>query len=74
MLHTGGSISMGQGTKNPNRYGWVSLLKSWAELAFGNATSVRNSALGATPSAYFTLCLDLALDPDVDVVFSEFIL
>ena len=46
----------------------------WAGPAFGGNTSVRNGCIPGTPSAYMVVCMDMSVDQDVDIVFSEYIL
>jgi len=69
----GGSISYGHGATQKGRTDWVSVFQKYLATAFRNVT-LRNGCIPGTPSAYMVVCLDMSVDPDVDVVFSEYIL
>lgn len=69
----GGSISTGHGESDEQVTAWIPTFKRWLERAFPGI-SVRNGCIAGTPSAYMVVCLEMSVDPDVDVVFSEYIL
>ncbi|GAX81959.1 hypothetical protein CEUSTIGMA_g9387.t1 [Chlamydomonas eustigma] len=69
----GGSISFGTGTSKVGETDWVSIVEKWAVKVFGNVT-VRNGCIPGTLSAYMAVCLDMSVDQDVDIVFSEYVL
>ncbi|GFR47718.1 hypothetical protein Agub_g9472 [Astrephomene gubernaculifera] len=69
----GGSITCGQGTSNATQYGWFSVLGRWlVDSLPGLHVSARNGAVPATPSAFMIMCLELSVDPDVDLVLVEY--
>jgi hypothetical protein len=50
--------------------GWWAKLARFLTTAFPKTTVVaKNGAVPGTPSAYALMCLELMVDPDVDIVF-----
>ena len=69
----GGSISTGQGASSEQVTAWIPTFKRYLEKVFPGI-SVRNGCIAGTPSAYMVVCLEMSVDADADVVFSEYIL
>ncbi|GLC64085.1 hypothetical protein PLESTF_000116500 [Pleodorina starrii] len=71
----GGSVTWGQGASNRTHTGWLALVAHWLAGSFPlvNITA-RNGAVPATPASYMVMCLEHYVDPDVDLVFLEYVL
>ncbi|GAX83353.1 hypothetical protein CEUSTIGMA_g10778.t1 [Chlamydomonas eustigma] len=67
-----GSISHGHGSSRIGETDWASLLQKWASKSLQNCT-LRNGSVPGTPSAYMAMCLDMAIDQDVDIVIAEYV-
>ncbi|GFR48090.1 hypothetical protein Agub_g9777 [Astrephomene gubernaculifera] len=71
----GGSVSWGQGTRKRGEDDWFSVLSKWLLDAFPESNiTTRNGCTPGVPASYMILCLELSVDPDVDLVFVEFTL
>ncbi|GLI64554.1 hypothetical protein VaNZ11_007873 [Volvox africanus] len=71
----GGSITWGQAVMPRGEADWFSILSKWLLNAFPAASiTTRNGCTPGVPAAYMILCLELSVDPDVDLVFIEFTL
>lgn len=71
----GGSISWGQYTSKRGETDWFALVSKWMFSAFPNANiTARNGCTPGVPSPYMIMCLELSVDPDVDLVFMEYTL
>ncbi|GFR42716.1 hypothetical protein Agub_g3640 [Astrephomene gubernaculifera] len=71
----GGSISYGQFTSKRGVTDWFSVFSKWMISAFPRANiTARNGCTPGVPTPYMILCLELSVDPDVDLVFVEYTL
>ncbi|KXZ51884.1 hypothetical protein GPECTOR_11g319 [Gonium pectorale] len=71
----GGSISFGQYTSKLGETDWFSILSKWLIAAFPRANvTIRNGCTPGIPTPYMIMCLELSVDPDVDLVFMEYTL
>ncbi|GIL91193.1 hypothetical protein Vretimale_18816 [Volvox reticuliferus] len=71
----GGSVTWGQGASNRATTSWFSVVAHWLTAAFPSINiTARNGAVPATPASFMVMCLDHFVDPDVDLVFLEYIL
>lgn len=70
----GGSITNGAKASRIGKTDWFSLVGKYLQVAFPRANvTTRNGALPATPSALMNMCLEQYVDPDVDLVFVEYV-
>ncbi|GAX74670.1 hypothetical protein CEUSTIGMA_g2118.t1 [Chlamydomonas eustigma] len=71
----GGTVSAAQhGVSKRGETDWVSLIGSWISKAFkGHNITVANHAVAGSTSAKTAPCVVSMLDPEVDMVFSEFV-
>ncbi|EFJ52634.1 hypothetical protein VOLCADRAFT_85814 [Volvox carteri f. nagariensis] len=68
-------ISWGQGTSKRGVTDWFSVFASWMISAFPRANiTARNGCTPGVPTPYMIMCLELSVDPDVDLVFMEYTL
>ncbi|GFR42868.1 hypothetical protein Agub_g3859, partial [Astrephomene gubernaculifera] len=71
----GGSVSWGQSATRRGVTDWFSTLSSYMVNAFPTANiTARNGCTPGVPSSYMIMCLELSVDPDVDLVFLEYTL
>ncbi|GIL63834.1 hypothetical protein Vafri_17825 [Volvox africanus] len=71
----GGSISYGEFAHEKGRTDWFSIFAKWLISAFPRANvTARNGCTPGVPTPYMILCLELSVDPDVDLVFMEYTL
>ncbi|GIL58946.1 hypothetical protein Vafri_13943 [Volvox africanus] len=71
----GGSVTWGQGASNQTTTSWFGVMTNWLATAFPSINiTARNGAVPATPASFMVMCLDHFVDPDVDLVFLEYIL
>ncbi|KAG2485763.1 hypothetical protein HYH03_015477 [Edaphochlamys debaryana] len=71
----GGSITWGEGTSDKSRHAWFSVVSRFLVDSFPRANiTCRNGAVPATPSAFMVMCLEHSVDPDVDLVFVEYLI
>ncbi|KAG2434505.1 hypothetical protein HYH02_012172 [Chlamydomonas schloesseri] len=71
----GGSISWGQFTSKRGQTDWFSTFTRWMISAFPRANITgRNGCTPGVPTPYMIMCLELSLDPDVDLVIMEYTL
>ncbi|KAG2493913.1 hypothetical protein HYH03_007849 [Edaphochlamys debaryana] len=71
----GGSVTWGQGTSQRGVTDWFSTVGRWMVSAFPRANiTARNGCTPGIPTQYMIMCLELSVDPDVDLVFIEYTL
>ncbi|PNH01936.1 hypothetical protein TSOC_012121 [Tetrabaena socialis] len=71
----GGSVSWGQFTSRRGETDWFSVFTKWMNNAFPRANiTARNGCTPGVPTPYMIMCLELSVDPDVDLVFMEYTL
>lgn len=70
----GGSIIWGNSAER-GVDDFFTVFSGWVRHAFPRANiTTRNGALPGTDASYMVMCLDIRVDPDVDVVFFEYVL
>ncbi|GIL60967.1 hypothetical protein Vafri_15762 [Volvox africanus] len=69
----GGSISWGQGTTARGERDWFSLFMTWLISVSRAPVTGRNGCIPGTPSFYMVLCWEHSVDPDVDLIFVEYV-
>ncbi|PNH01068.1 hypothetical protein TSOC_013069, partial [Tetrabaena socialis] len=68
-------ISWGQSATIRGETDWFSILTGWLITSFSHANiTSRNGCTPGVPTPYMILCLELSVDPDVDLVFMEYTL
>ncbi|KAG2493912.1 hypothetical protein HYH03_007848 [Edaphochlamys debaryana] len=71
----GGSVSWGQFTSKRGETDWFSTVAKWMIGAFPRVNiTARNGCTPGVPTPYMIMCLELSVDPDVDLVFMEYTL
>ncbi|KAG2493907.1 hypothetical protein HYH03_007843 [Edaphochlamys debaryana] len=71
----GGSVSWGQFASLRGETDWFAMLAKWMISAFPRANiTARNGCTPGVPTPYMIMCLELSVDPDVDLVFMEYTL
>ncbi|EFJ44198.1 hypothetical protein VOLCADRAFT_106525 [Volvox carteri f. nagariensis] len=69
------SVTWGQGVSNRANASWFGLVAHWLARGYPSVNiTARNGAVPATQASYMVMCLDQWVDPDVDLVFVEYIL
>jgi hypothetical protein len=69
----GGSVSWGHGASERGQTDFVAHVFKWINATFPHPKhQLLNRAISATPSTYFSLCLQWHVPPDVDMMLLEF--
>ncbi|GLC42202.1 hypothetical protein PLESTM_001303100 [Pleodorina starrii] len=67
------SISWGQGASDRGKTDWFSVFVKWLESVSKQKVYGKNGCVPASPASYMVVCLELYVEPDVDLVFIEYV-